>query len=249
MHKITMLCASALVFGALPAVAQEQQLPRFVYEAYSQVSDLDQWNRFYRQHSVPVLRQLQEEGVIQGWSMSQHHTGGEYNSRLAIRTYDWSALDTFWSEYFSRIVNTVPAETFSAWQGLVQAHRDEIWNFGVINVADRPVNYMYQAAFNIGFADLGAWNTAFAERTRPVLDELMEEGLLGGYVVFNHNTGESHNWKMLYLFEDWDRMDDCFQQLSARMNERYPDAAQTQQLIRSHADDLWVPVPADSPGG
>ena len=108
---------------------------------------------------------------------------------------------------------------------------------------------MYQAAFQIGSTDLDEWNEAFENTTRPVLDELMAEGMLGGYVVFNHNTGGPRNWKLLYLFEEWDKMDDLFQQMFSRITARNPAAPQVGHLIRSHADDLWVPVPqAANPG-
>jgi len=250
MNRITAVCLSTMALMSGAAAAQDQQPPRYVYEAYNRVSDLGAWNGFYREYAVPILRQLQSEGVIQGWSASQHHTGGDYNSRWAIRTYDWAGINRFWSEFFSRVASTVPAERMDAWLALSQAHRDEIWEFGTINTSQRPTNFMYQAAFQIGFADLDEWNEAFDSTTRPVLDELMAEGLLGGYVVFNHNTGGARNWKLLYLFEEWDKMDDFFQQMFSRITARNPAAPQVSHLVRSHADDLWVPVPAEAaPGG
>ena len=248
MTKLTAMGASALVLLSLPAAAQEPQPPQIVYEAYFQVTNLDEWNRLFREYSVPLLRQLQEEGAIQGWTLSQHHTGGSYNVRQAVRTYDWASIDTFWSEYLSRLDDAVPEETRDTWDRLSTAHRDEIWNIGLTNLSGRPTSHIYHSAFNIGFADQEEWNTAFEERTRPVLDELVEEELLGGYVVLNHNSGGAHNWRVMYFFEEWDRIDDFFGQFFSRIAERYPaeENERVGQLIRSHMDYVWVPVPAQA---
>ena len=246
MNRVTAVCLSAMALTSGAAAAQDQEPPRYVYEAYNQVSDLQAWNGFHQKYAVPILRQLQSDGVIQGWTAAQHHTGGQYNSRLAIRTYDWASINTFWSEFFSRLSSAVPEGEMNAWFSMSRAHRDDIWELGAINTSQRPTNFMYQAAFQIGFADLEEWNANFTNQLRPILDELVGEGLLGGYVVFNHNTGGPLNWKLLYLFEEWDKMDDFFQQLGSRMSQRVPAAAQAAQLVQAHTDDLWVPVPAQA---
>ena len=87
-RDVFFLAALALLISA-PLSAQEDRAAEFVYEAYYAVDmgETEQWNRQYREYSVPILSQLVEEGVIEGFNQMQHQTGGDdYNYRFVIRT-------------------------------------------------------------------------------------------------------------------------------------------------------------------
>lgn len=67
-----------------------------MYEAYYSVdaAGMSDWNRRYSEYSVPVLAGLVEEGLIEGFGQSRHHTGGDdYNIRTVVRTFDWASLN------------------------------------------------------------------------------------------------------------------------------------------------------------
>ena len=85
------LCVTILFLAVPPLAAQDDQTASFVYEAYYSVagSEMEDWNRQYREYSVPVLTALVEEGLIEGFGQQRHHTGGDdYNIRFVVRTYD-----------------------------------------------------------------------------------------------------------------------------------------------------------------
>ena len=75
----------------------------------------------------------------------------------------------------------------------------------------------------------------------------MADGLLGGWVQLTHNTGGAHNYKVLYLFEDWDHMDDFFAFTQSTMLEKHGEEfTKFGSLIQAHDDVIWAPAP---PGG
>lgn len=239
------LVVTALLAVPLSAQQADPPPPTHLYEAYFKISfaDLPAFIESYQQHTVPVMRQLQEEGTIQGWNAWTHETGGEYNWRFAIRTWDWAALGTFWEEYLSRL----SAEGMAAGNQMIASHYDEIWGIDDIHVTEGiDTQYMYSSGFQVSFGDLEHWNRAWDHHAAPVLNQGMTDGLLGGWVILSHNTGNRHNWRVLYLFEEWDDMDDLFKRLLDALQSD-PHVWETiGRMIQSHEDNIWSPVPIEA---
>ena len=134
--SVLVLVALEAPLEATPSLAAQQaeeQTPTQVYVAYYKISyaDLEDWIAVYHEHAVPILQELQDEGVIQGWGVWQHSTGGEYNWRFAVRASDWSQFGQFWEEYLGRLWNQTPDS-----RTMIQAHDDEILDITEVNVPD-----------------------------------------------------------------------------------------------------------------
>ncbi len=246
MRRIISSAMAALLLVGPQLAAQQDEEPGQVYVAYHKVSfaDMQEWIGIYYEHTVPVLEALQEEGVIQGWNVWQHSTGGEYNWRFGIRATDWSQYSRFWSEFLSRLQEGSP-EAFSRSLAMIQAHHDEIWDIDEVHVPDPApaFQYIYDSQFQISFADIEEWNRAWNETAAPILNGAMEDGILGGWVREGHNTGGRYNWKVLYLFEEWDHIDDLFERLVSQL---MADAELWQKLgrmVAAHDDIIWTSVP------
>lgn len=241
------VAAVLAVLAPCLARAQEQGPPVHVYEAFHRVafSDLEEWNRIYYEHLVPILEDLRDEGVIEGWGQWQHHTGGEYNVRFVVRTWDWASLGTFWGEYLSRAEATVPASGWDAVLGMIQAHEDEIWNIVEVNVSeDMEIGYLYTASYQFGFGHQEEWDRISTEVVGPMLDDAVDQGLLEGWVRLGHNSGGPHNAKVLYFFAEWDDMDDFFERVPAGLEEEHAaDFEALSNMIQAHTDVIWVPAP------
>jgi hypothetical protein len=242
-----LLSVLVLASGSQVVLAQEVTSVSHIYEAYYQIdrSDLDDWNRIHQTVSVPVLNALVEEGVIAGWSHWQHDAGDEYNVRLAMRSNNWAAFDTFWSEFLDRRSEIATAEA-----RLIQAHKDEIWN--VVDASNAPIdgelNFLYASTYQINFADLDEWNRIWAEAAAPILSQARQEGLLEGWVVLAHNTGGPHTSKVLYFFDSWDDIDDMFDLLTERLADEYPADSEAMTRLRGslHRDLIYSPPPDDT---
>ena len=241
------VCCALLILMVAPSevVAQETEDPTLAYVAYFKVSyaDLEEWISLYHEHSVPILQQLQEEGVINGWGVWQHSTGGEYNWRFSVRTAQWVQLGQFWEEYLGRLQER-SAEAFARNNAMIQAHYDEVWDITEVHFPDPAPEaaYLYDSLFQIGFGELGEWGRIWSESVGPMLDQAMEDGLLGGWVVLGHNTGGRYNWKVLYFFEEWDVIDDFFEGLLGQlMSEGLWQEIGSR--VEAHTDVIWAGVP------
>ena len=240
------LLAIALMVAPSDAAAQETEDEGLLYVANFKIaySDLEEWIGIYHEHSVPVLQQLQEEGVITGWNKWQHSTGGEYNWRFVIFAEQWGQYDQFWEEYLGRMQER-SAEAFARANAMIQAHTDEVWSITGINFPD-PVPetaYLYESLWQIGFDELDEWNRIWSESVGPILDQAMEDGLLWGWVVLGHNTGGRYNWKALYFFEEWDDMDDMFGRVLGQLTSDAELRQQISSKIQAHDDVIWAAVP------
>ncbi len=248
LRTVTFLALCALLWTP-SLLSQDQPGPAHVYEAYYRISyaDLGEYNRQYWEYSVPILTELQEEGVIQGWNQWQHHTGGQYNIRFAVRTNDWVSNQTFWAEYNSRVEDAMTAAEWDSSGRMLLEHRDEIWNIAEANVPDElATSHLYSAAFRLNVADLPEWDRIWTEVQVPIVNEAMSESILGGWVKLNHNTGGPYNSKVLYLFEDWDHIDDFLTKLLGTLAEEHPaDFLKINSMFREHDDIIWVPTPSN----
>lgn len=238
MTRVTVFLALLLL--AAPARGQDAPTPAKVYTAYYKVSygDMAEWIQLYQERTVPILDALAEEGLINGHGAHIHHTGGEYNFRMAIRGDADIDYPSFWSAYLERL-NAASASDFERANRLVQAHRDEIWGIQETNLSGQPARYFYDAHFQINFADLGEWNRQFDQALKPMLDASVEDGTLVGWVVEAHDTGGRYNWKVITLFNDWDRQDE----FNDRLYETVPLDHPLWDLVVSHDDVLWESLP------
>lgn len=247
MRTIIAVLATLVLVSAVPVMAQEGP-PRYVNESYLQISfaDVDEWNAIYREHIVPVLQELQDEGMLEGWFFSSHQTGGSYNYRLAFRFYDWASIMPFFDAYFARLTERAP-DALERTGHMIMSHEDEIWEISDVHVSEDgpPIRYLYASVFQVSLADMDEFNQLYEEVWTPVLTDLVSEGLLNGWVVLNHAFGGRHNWKILYFCEEWDKIDDFFQSYLGRLREQHPaEFEKAGRMVVSHRDNLWVPVPA-----
>ena len=247
MRKTPVIFAGALMFAVAPLTAQEA--PTHVYEAYYAVSGsgMSEWNRQYREYAVPVLQGLVDEGVIEGFGQYQHQTGGdEYNVRFVARTHDWASLETFWSEYLSRLREVTPDEDWDKNGRIVNRHRDEIWDIQEVHFEDAAnpnYTHMYASTFLVNFSDMAEFDEIYAKILVPTLEEARQEGMLVGWVKLGHNTGGPHNVKLLYFVDGWDDIDDMFMKLGGTIQEQYPsEFARLNEIMSAHDDNIWVPT-------
>jgi len=253
MRRTVLAVLALAVLAPFVAVAQEaeEQQPLQVYVAYYKIgyAEMEEWIRVYHEVSVPILQELQDEGTIQGWSAWQHQTGGEYNWRFAVRAPQWAQLGQFWEQYLARLAERFPDE-LAVSSAMIQAHYDEIWDITGIHMPDSPpaTQYVYDSRYQLNFTDMDEWNAVWDEVLAPVMEQAMTDGLLGGWVTEGHNTGGRFNWKVLYMFEEWDDMDDFFMRVTGAITADPQVWQRIAGMIDAHDDVIWSMVPEPEEG-
>lgn len=237
------LLALLLIAVAVPGVAaQEAPAQNRIYIATYKIaySDIPAWSEAYYTNAVPILEALVEEGMLLGFNTRMHHTGGEYTIREGYIGHEDTDYDDFWDAYLGRYAEAHPA-AFERTNRMIQAHEDEIWDLQALNLGDGGgnVRYLYEAKFQVNFADLERWNQAWEEHFLPVADEAVAEGLVRGYVIQGHNTGGKYNWKFAWLFDEWDNFDD----VEAAFFGAVPLTDPVFGMFSAHRDELWQALP------
>lgn len=97
--------------------------PTYLYEAKFQVpfGDVPEWTRLWQEHFVPVAEKAIEDGMVRGFVIQSHNTGGEYNWKFSWLFDEWDNFDEVEQAFFSAL--PLEHEVF----GMFRAHRDEIW--------------------------------------------------------------------------------------------------------------------------
>jgi len=96
---------------------------KYFYDAQFQVNfaDLEAWNEMFNETFVPALEEAMEEGLLDGWVIESHDTGGRYNFKLINIVNDWDDIDDLTEKVFTAAPLSHPI-----WDMIV-AHKDEVW--------------------------------------------------------------------------------------------------------------------------
>lgn len=242
LQHITLSILCILLFGNISLAQDESESNELLYVADYQVAwqHFPEWTEIHHEHTVPALEALVEDGTITGWSAWQHHTGSEYNWRMVIQAAEWDDFDAFWDGYF----NSFSEELGQRVMPMIGAHRDQIWDLSEMNISESAgtLPYAYEALYQVNFGDMEAWNKDWKENMVPVLEKAMEEGILAGWAVLDHNAGDRFNKSQILLFNDWDHIDDV---QDSMMGSLFSDPDRWQKvagMISAHDDVIWHQV-------
>ena len=223
-------------------VAQNAPVNTRVYISLYNVKygDIPEYTAFYEANTRPILESMVAEGTITGFGIHMHHTGGEYTIRQRLSGTDDTNFETAALVLNTRLMESNPSGS-ERQNRMIQAHTDEVWTIGRRNVPENTgtVQYVYEAQFQVNRAELPRWSQIWEDDMYPVLERAIADDLLAGYVVLEHNTGGRFNWKILWLSETWDSMDD----FEAAFFGAAPMDHPMWSMYTSHRDELWQALP------
>ena len=205
--------------------------------------DIPEYTAFYEASTRPILESMVADGTISGFGIHMHHTGGEYTIRQRLSGTDDTNFEAAALTLNTRLAESNPSG-LERQNRMILAHADEVWALGERNLPTTLTNvqYMYEAQFQVNRADLPQWGQLWEADLYPVLERAVADGLIEGYVVLNHNTGGRFNWKILWLSETWDSLDD----FEAVFFGAAPLDHPIWLLYTSHRDDLWQRLPSSN---
>ena len=223
-------------------VAQNAPVNTRVYISLYNVryGDIPEYTAFYEANTRPILESMVAEGTITGFGIHMHHTGGEYTIRQRLSGTDDTNFETAALVLNTRLMESNPSGS-ERQNRMIQAHTDEVWTIGHLNVPEDTgtVQYVYEAQFQVNRAELPRWSQIWEDDMYPVLERAIADDLLAGYVVLEHNTGGRFNWKILWLSETWDSIDD----FEAAFFGAAPMDHPMWLMYTSHRDELWQTLP------
>ena len=223
-------------------VAQNAPVNTRVYISLYNVKygDIPEYTAFYEANTRPILESMVADGTITGFGIHMHHTGGEYTIRQRLSGTDDTNFETAALVLNTRLMESNPSGS-ERQNRMIQAHTDEVWTIGRRNVPENTgtVQYVYEAQFQVNRAELPRWSQIWEDDMYPVLERAIADDLLAGYVVLEHNTGGRFNWKILWLSETWDSIDD----FEAAFFGAAPMDHPMWSMYTSHRDELWQALP------
>lgn len=222
----------------------ETNIQQYVADYAIAWQDLPEWTEMHHEQTVPVLDSLVEAGTIEGWSAWEHHTGSEYNWRMIIDAREWDDFDNFWDGFFGAFSE----EDFERSGNMIQAHRDLIWDTPEVEISEsaESITWAYEGLYQINFSDMQAWNADWEEVVVPILEEAMANDILAGWVVNDHNTGYRFNRVQVFLFEEWDDIDDFWNMFIGGLTSNPDTWDRIGSMIQAHDDVIWHRVPRES---
>ncbi len=241
--QLSCLAVAICLISSTAFAQDENTSPNQLYVADYDIEwgSIFEWIQIYQEHTVPLLQELQEEGVIEGWSAWVHNSGGEYNFRMVFEAQQWDDFDNFWDEFLSRASDDYEGNP----EAMIKAHRDQIWNISKEKYGEDidDAKYVYISLYQVKFSDMSEWNKTVKEKEYPLWDQAMEDNQISGYLVLGHNTGDRYNHKRVYLFDNWDHMDEFSNTVVGTLASDAELWKKYGGMIQAHTDVIWERVP------
>lgn len=101
----------------------------------------------------------------------------------------------------------------------------------------------------VNMADIGKVNQAFDSLFAPILKELVDEGMIYSYGLFNHSWGDEWNVHTWYVAKDLTAFDKFWNEFTDRASKRHPGAfGKIVKYFQAHKDNIYTirdqyPVP------
>jgi len=103
-----------------------------------------------------------------------------------------------------------------------------------------PPNRIYVAYYQISYGDLLEWVDSHYQNSVPVLDGLVQEGVITNYNARMHNTGGKYNVRQGFVGNDDTDFDEFWEKYLARLEEANATAFERgNRMILAHEDEIW----------
>ena len=101
----------------------------------------------------------------------------------------------------------------------------------------------------VKLSDISSANKLINEKFAPILNGLVDEGMLYGWGLFNHAWGDEWNVNVWYTVKNMDAFSKFWDEYIKRVKEKQPDAwNELRGYIQEHKDNIYsirnqYPVP------
>lgn len=106
---------------------------------------------------------------------------------------------------------------------------------------DAPATHVYEAYYHVKRSDMPEWNRMYHEISVPILNDLVDEGVISGWDQWLHGTGGEYNVRLAIRVPSWASIDTFWSEFLER-----PDSIRnaTGRMIQDHKDEIWNIVDA-----
>lgn len=199
MKRILLVLLACLL--SFPAVAQEEgeATPTFITTVHQcDMAGLEALVERDRERALPIMQALVDDGTIMSAGEAVHQWGDEYNlltwvsgSDLPSTLEGWEAMGERYNEAHPEdnlFIETCPKHrdyfyTRRAWSSMDSPP--------VIDPEDPPT--LAISYFSCDFPALGDLVEEYREKSMPIAQALVEEGMLGSEGVYTHDWGDEWN--------------------------------------------------------
>jgi len=132
MKKIVKIVLPLIFLFALSnSIAQEKKkAPKPGWLVFSQnmvdIVSVSKMNKLTDSVTVPIMKELIDEGILLGWGQLNHAWGDEWNVNFYYITENQTAFVEFWEEFIKRIRERYPA-AWNEWAPILKAHKDNMY--------------------------------------------------------------------------------------------------------------------------
>ena len=228
------------LFGFCLSTAQAQNDTVFLMNNQNVVNFTDgaAFDELADKAMIPVLKSLVADSMIIGWGFTDHAWGDEWNKGWWIVATSHETFLAAFGKYIARINEQHPG-ALAEMDKLVRRHKDDLYIIRDSNTGGPSGAIMLQQSI-VPLTKLGDWNAFMRDKSAPVLEEMLAEGLITGYGNLNHRWGSEWNTGFYLSAANVGGTFDAWGTFTTRMGERHPGWFQeAASMIEMHKDNIY----------
>ncbi|NND69945.1 MAG: hypothetical protein HKN43_00035 [Rhodothermales bacterium] len=239
MKKLGVLAALVSV-SFLAAMGQNQNSVFLMHnQNVVEWTDTAEYDAMVDSIAIPVLKSLVRDSLILGWGFTDHAWGDEWNKNWWMITTSHSAFLTAWSEMISRTNADFPG-SLAIFAKLNKRHKDDFYVVRDWNSSGQPSGALMVQQNVVKAGMMGDWNSFMKEKSAPILEELLQEGVLHAYGNLNHAWGSEWNGGFYLAAQNVDGVLAAWRAFTSRMTERHPGwFSEGVKVIDIHKDNIY----------
>jgi hypothetical protein len=106
---------------------------------------------------------------------------------------------------------------------------------------EKPPNFLVVSQNMVTMGEVGTVNQLVDSITVPILQELVDEGMLAGFGQFNHAWGDEWNVNFWYVAKDMASFNAAWNEFVKRVSERHPGTFGAMvKHFKAHKDNMYV---------
>lgn len=250
----TILLSLTLLLLVAPALAQDdmmaEAMPTFITTVHQcDMGKLGDLIEHDRERSLPILQALVDDGSIASAGNARHQWGDEFNLMTWISGKDMASALAGWEAATSQYREMYPDDTMFG--EVCPTHRDYFYTRRAWSARENPPAIdpenpptLALSYYNCDWSKIGDLVTNYREKSMPIAQALVAEGMMGSEGLYTHDWGDEWNVVITRTAADIGALDSVLDTFGERYAAEHGEDApnMVEEYCSAHKDNIYYMV-------
>jgi len=191
----------------------------------------------------PVLDGMIADSIIYKWGILTHNWGDEWNWNWWMSANDMHGITAAWDTVVARVSTRTPGGLNLIYSNM-DAHKDNLYTVTRykgrdLKEGEPPARFMMMNQSQV--SNMQGFSALADSTSNPILDELVDEGLIVDWGIAQHAWADEWNWNWWMSTTDHAAFVTAWRAFIKRVGEAHPSfISDASAYVKRHRDNLYT---------